>query len=105
MAVGEKTGGRQKGTPNKATADVIARLEALGCDPIEGMAQIAMDTNADLSLRGKMYAELAQYVAPKRKAVEHSGNDGGPVGFVLMGSQEAADASAWRQQHGPQTAD
>lgn len=30
-------------------------------------------------LRGKMAAELAQYVAPKRKAVEVTGADGGPV--------------------------
>lgn len=29
--------------------------------------------------RAKMYAELAQYVAPKRKAVELSGPEGGPV--------------------------
>ena len=26
-----------------------------------------------------MYAELAQYVYPKRKAVEHSGPGGGPI--------------------------
>jgi hypothetical protein len=30
-------------------------------------------------LKGKMYAELAQYVAPKRKAIEVTGKDGGPV--------------------------
>lgn len=27
-------------------------------------------------LRGQMYAELAQYVAPKRKAIEHSAAEG-----------------------------
>ena len=27
-------------------------------------------------LRGKMHAELAQYVAPKRKAVDHTNSDG-----------------------------
>jgi hypothetical protein len=26
-----------------------------------------------------MYAELAQYVAPKRRAVEVTGEDGGPI--------------------------
>lgn len=30
-------------------------------------------------LRGKMHAELAQYVAPKRKAIEVTGEDGGPL--------------------------
>ena len=67
-----KTGGRQAGTPNRATADVIAKLEALGCDPIEGMARIAMDEGNSPELRGKMYAELACYIAPKRKAIDHS---------------------------------
>jgi hypothetical protein len=30
------------------------RLEALGCDPIEGMARIAMDETAELSLRAQV---------------------------------------------------
>ncbi|UCG98461.1 MAG: hypothetical protein JSW31_04995, partial [Burkholderiales bacterium] len=64
------------GTPNKRTAEVMARLEVLGCDPIEGMARIAMDEANPPELRGRMFAELAQYVAPKRKAVEHSAEDG-----------------------------
>jgi hypothetical protein len=62
--------GRPKGSKNKQTLAVTDRLEALGCDPIEGMAQIAMDERAELSIRAQMYKELAQYVAPKRKAVE-----------------------------------
>jgi len=76
MALGRKTGGRVAGTPNKRTAEVMERLEALGCDPIEGMARIAMDEANPPELRGRMFAELAQYVAPKRKAVEHSVEDG-----------------------------
>jgi len=34
-------------------------------------------STAQLRLRGRMYAELAQYVYPKRKAVEHTGAGGG----------------------------
>jgi hypothetical protein len=34
------------------------------------MVQIATDPEASLELRGRMNAELAQYVYPKRKAVE-----------------------------------
>ena len=66
--------GRPKGSRNKLTLEVRDRLEALGCDPIEGMARIAMDENVELSIRAQMYKELAQYVAPKRKAV---GDEGG----------------------------
>lgn len=86
---GKKTGGRTKGTLNKATQDVLARLDALGCDPIEGMALIAADKTASLELRGRMYAELAQYVAPKRKAMELTGAGGGdaPVIFKTVYEQ------------------
>ena len=76
MELGRKTGGRVAGTPNKRTQDVIERLALLGCNPIEGMARIAMDEANSPELRGRMYAELAQYVAPNRKAVEHSASEG-----------------------------
>lgn len=33
--------GRKKGTPNRATRTVRETLDALGCDPFTGMAQIA----------------------------------------------------------------
>ena len=76
MATGHKTGGRTAGTPNRKTREVTGLLESLGCDPIEGMAHIAMDEKHPPELRGRMYAELAQYVYPKRKAVEHTGAGG-----------------------------
>ena len=76
MALGLKTGGRVAGTPNRRTVEVMDRLEALGCDPIEGMARIAMDTTVPVEVRARMFAELAGYVAPKRKAVEHTGSSG-----------------------------
>lgn len=73
-----KTGGRKKGTPNKKTKEVIERLKELGCDPIEGMANIAQTAldSDDLALAGQMYKELAQYIAPKRKAIEVTGANG-----------------------------
>ena len=69
---GPKTGGRKKGTPNKATLTIAEKLEALGCDPIEGMARIAMDEKNSPETRGRYYSELAQYLYPKRKAVDVS---------------------------------
>lgn len=89
---GERRGGRQKGTPNKKTADIEAKLEAIGCDPIELLARIAngeplqaripgspehsepVEQWPTLEQRIAAGKELAQYVAPKRKAVEHSGH-------------------------------
>jgi hypothetical protein len=70
VALGRKTGGREKGTPNKRTHEVQEMLAELDCDPIQGMARIAMDEANSPELRGRMLAELAQYAYPKRKAVE-----------------------------------
>ena len=62
----------------------------MGCDPIAGMAAIATDEKQDIALRAAMYKELAQYVAPKRKAVEMSGPDGGELTLAefVLGSYE-----------------
>jgi hypothetical protein len=89
---GERRGGRPKGSKNKRTIEVEATLARLKCNPIEGMALIAMGledcgpnkgkaaTDVPRELRAKMLAELAQYAAPKLKANEHSGPDGAPLG-------------------------
>jgi hypothetical protein len=76
---GERRGGRQKGTPNKATLAVTEKLAALGCDPIKQMGQIALDERVEVGLRVQVLKELCQYVAPKRKAMEVTGEDGGPI--------------------------
>src|SRR5207249_4072903 len=78
MATGHKTGGRKAGTPNKKTREVAELLRSLNCDPIRGMAEIAMNEQNSPDLRGRMYSDLAQYVYPKRKAVQLS-SDEGPV--------------------------
>ena len=70
MAKGQKTGGITAGTPNRKTQEISALLESLGCNPIEGIARIATNEKHSLELRGRMFAELAQYVYPERKAME-----------------------------------
>lgn len=71
------------GTANRRTVEVQERLHALGCDPIQGMAQLAMDEGNSPELRGRMYAELAQYVAPKRKALDVGSGQAQQVVFQL----------------------
>jgi len=65
-----KSGGRKKGTPNKATLAVAEKLASVGCDPILGLAGIAMDKKSSRELRARCYIELAQYMHPKRKPVD-----------------------------------
>jgi hypothetical protein len=85
---GQKTGGRKAGTPNKRSLEVAEKLAEMGVDPIERLALIAAMAEEDaqavepdarlpfIQLAKDCYKELAQYVAPKRKAVEHSGTVG-----------------------------
>ncbi len=81
MAKGVKTGGRQKGTPNKALSKAAKTLEEIGCNPILEMVKIAEECMQlqDYQTAGGMYKELAQYVSPKLKAVEVTGADGGAI--------------------------
>lgn len=66
-----KTGGRQPGSINKRTS-VLEKCEAIGLDPFAEMARIASDkTDPNCP---QMLRELCQYIEPKKKAVEVSGN-------------------------------
>ena len=65
-----KTGGRIRGTPNRKTELVAKKLAKLGCDPIEGLARIALDPETKPEIKVRCFSELAQYLYPKRKAVD-----------------------------------
>ena len=52
----------------------------------------------------RMYAELAQYIAPKRKSIEHSGSVDAPQ-FVIMGAQPDATAEDWERRNNPDPKD
>lgn len=97
MARGQKTGGRKKGTPNKRTQTVTEKLEALGCDPIAGMARIAMNTKNRIELRAHMFKELAQYIAPKCRAVEIR-DEAEKVQPLIVVPKPCATAEEWHKQ-------
>lgn len=83
---GVRYGGRQKGTPNKSTIGLFERLKAYmsdqhgieDYDPLIELAELAHTTPED-AIKGKALAEIASYLHPKRKAVELTGADGGPL--------------------------
>ena len=68
--------GRPKGSKSYKTLAIEEKLESLGCDPIEGMVELAKDKNTETSTRAKLYCELANYLFPKRKSTEYSGSIG-----------------------------
>jgi len=65
-----KTGGRKKGTPNKATLIVEEKINAAGCDPLTELAKIAMNHRYAVEVRVRCLCELASYLYPKRKPVD-----------------------------------
>jgi hypothetical protein len=88
MAKGYKTGGRSAGTPNRKTLEITELLESYDCNPIEGMVRIAQDETNTPELRARMFSELAQYMYPKRRAVEMSAHEGaGEVIFRWVDTQ------------------
>ena len=64
--------GRPAGSLNRPKRALIQLLEEQfpGYSPIVEMAKIANDKDNDLSTRFAAHKEVAQYVAPKLKAVE-----------------------------------
>jgi hypothetical protein len=61
MAIGRKTGGRQKGTPNKVTTELRETINSIIQDALtpESLAALTPDKRADLIIR------LLPYVLPK----------------------------------------
>src|SRR5262249_32899348 len=98
-------------------------LASIGCDPLRGMAMIALGEvqclesdglggtcrhcggtgkePVPIELRARMHSELAKYVAPQLKAIEHSGDVGGSMGFVIFGAKEAVTVEQWAADNAP----
>lgn len=87
MTAAKRRGGRQKGTPNKDKQEILDLILESGCDhPLQGLGKIAYIAfrDGDYQLSATCYKELAQYVAPKRKAIEHSGEVKGAEPLVVV---------------------
>lgn len=119
MAKGHKTpgSGRKKGTPNKNTVPAEELAKKLGIDPLEVLLLIAKKdwkrlgynkpTETRTSQFGIKYeveliplamrmaaADCAvEYIRPKRKAIEHTGEGGGPLDVDLIFETQWRDAS------------
>jgi hypothetical protein len=81
-----KTGGRRKGTPNKATAERQEEIAASGLTPLEFMLTEMRNEDNPKDVRMEAAKAAAPYVHPKLSSVDAtvSGKDGQPLGFVLI---------------------
>ncbi len=68
-----KTGGRQKGTPNRATAAKAEEIAASGLTPLEFMLGVMRNDEQPFPVRLDAAKSAAPYVHPKLAAIEHSG--------------------------------
>lgn len=91
MAQGKKTGGRQKGTPNKATAEVRALCEGLLKDPAYKAGLVKRLQTGEIAPHVEILLWHYAYGKPTEH-IEVGGEGGGPVEvrFVLVdGPQES----------------
>ena len=93
--------GRPKGQKNKYRFDVAEAVSKRGVNPFDHMAEVMGNEEMPPELRMKAAIELAGYLAPKLRSVEHTTSDGAPL-FVIMGAQPAATAEDWAKQHSPE---
>lgn len=78
----KKTGGRQKGTPNKKTVEFITALGSF--DPVKRLVELCSKTE-DEALEAKICLELLKYIYPQRKAVEVAMDEESPVTINING--------------------
>lgn len=84
-----KTGGRQKGTPNRATAAKAAEVAASGLTPLDYMLAVMRDENNDQAIRLDAANKAAPYIHPKLASIEHTGEDGGPLVVKIIRFEDA----------------
>jgi hypothetical protein len=70
MARGRKTGGRQKGMRNRATAEARAAAEATGILPLDYMLSVMRDAKVDNKRRDAMAMAAAPYLHSKLSAID-----------------------------------
>jgi len=74
MARGKKTGGRQAGSKNKRTVEVLKTIEK-----VLGFLDETIEQDIELltpAQRASMWNDLQEYIRPKLARTEHVGNDG-----------------------------
>lgn len=80
-APGERRGGRKKGTPNKATADIKALAQQYGPEAIHKLVNILQTSDSDQACIAAVKELLDRGYGKAMQGVELTGKDGQPVEF------------------------
>ena len=74
---GERRGGRKKGTPNKATADIKAIAQKYTAEAVRTLAKLMRDSESDAARVGAIKEILDRGHGKSAQAM--TGADGGPI--------------------------
>jgi hypothetical protein len=97
MACGRKTGGRQKGTRNRATEEARVASAATGILPLDYMLSVMRDIAADQKRRDAMAIAAAPYLHSRLTAIDAKLAEPSPerppirVEFVVPSSRQPRD--------------
>ena len=78
MATGKKTGGRRKGTSNKATFDLKQALRKHGKELVTRLLELTQHTDPKIRLSA-LQAALDRGFGKAYQSMEVTGKDGGPM--------------------------
>src|SRR5277367_6929162 len=76
---GERRGGRQKGTPNKTTAEIRELAQAHGPDAIAEAARLMKSAQSEATRIAAIGLILDRGYGKSIEKMEYGGPDGGPV--------------------------
>lgn len=93
MAAGRKTGGRQKGVPNKASAAKAAEIEASGLTPLDYLLSILRDAGAEQNVRIDAAKAAAPYVHPRLSTVDLGNKDDKPFATEARWAESPSEAT------------
>jgi len=97
---GKKTGGRKKGTPNKATRQAREAIATF----VDGNAERLQDWLDKIEQQDgplaafKAFSDLLEYHVPKLSRSEITGEDGGPVPVQFVAPEQYTEGG-WASQH------
>lgn len=92
MAAGKKTGGRKKGSPNKAKSKLAAKIEIMeaaavaGETPLDYMLRVMRDPKTEHDRRDRLAGMVAPYVHPRLTSIGGTPNQ--PVEVVISWAGE-----------------
>lgn len=76
---GERRGGRRKGTPNKATADVRALAQRYAPAAVKELGRLSVEAESEQARVAAIREILDRAYGKSTQAVQHSGPNNGPI--------------------------